>query len=170
MKFRRFIIILLPIFFMQCSMYYYFFKDESTFFTPRERQMLASTTQAVGYDYGYDVKVSLDYVFPAAPGDGDISGKGSAMATALATYDGKAVVAFYEKMYTLRAMTLFKMAEYKEDEDWKEFTYIEKYLLPSLEKYVTLLQGQALRKEASYGSIIEKRKKLIEDIVNEELD
>ena len=43
------------------------------------------------------------------------------------------------------------MNEYKEDEDWNEYTYIEKYLLPPLNEYIEYLEREIIARNKKYS-------------------
>jgi len=51
----------------------------------------------------------------------------------------------------------------------ERYTHIKKYLLPPLEEYLAMLERAVLAKDKSYGKIIEKRKKEIQEQVKKDL-
>ncbi|HQL83833.1 MAG TPA: hypothetical protein PK307_16660, partial [Spirochaetota bacterium] len=51
------------------------------------------------------------------------------------------------------------------DGNWKNYTYLEKYLKPPLEHYTGTLERQAVRRDRAYSADIEKRKKAIDENV-----
>jgi len=162
-------ILLLPILLVQCSLYYKVFKKESTYYTGQEKTILSETTGALGFGYGFDPSVKLDYIFTHAYSEAALKENEKKLNEIMKKYEPAAAISFYEKIYQLEQVTLFKMNEYKEDEDWKQYTYIEKYLLPPLQQYLGLLEKSVLSVSSDYGKVIDARKKEISDQVKKDL-
>ena len=53
-----------------------------------------------------------------------------------------------------------KMEKYREDGNWKNYTYIEKYLLPPLDHYSDVLEKQAMKRDRGYLPKWKKERKL----------
>ncbi len=139
-------------------------KKESDFFNGKEIKMLDATTSAIGYNYGYDSEPDLDYVFSFTYSEKGVKNKPAKLKGALDTYDNRSLVRFYEKVYILKFKTIKVRGKYRENKRWKEYTHVNKYLLPTLEKYIQLLEGQVLVKVPEYRSRIASRKKEIEAV------
>jgi hypothetical protein len=78
-------------------------------------------------------------------------------------------VKYYEKMYTLKVKTLYKLELLRDKKIWNNFTYIEKHYLVDLNTYVDLIEKQVSRRDALYAGTIIQRKNLIKDQVEDEL-
>lgn len=139
-------------------------KRESDFFSSKEIKILEATTSAIGYDYGYDSEPDLDYVFTFTYSEKGMKNKSAKLKGALDKFDNSSLVRFYEKVCILRFKTIKVKGKYRENKDWKEYTHVSKYLLPTLEKYIRLLEEQVLAKVPAYGSKIASRKKEIEAV------
>ncbi len=151
----------------RCATYYHTFYDvpKSTYYTEQEKSMLEKTVRVFEFDYGYEPDLELDYIYPLRPGFADFKTNEKELARALDAYDAPALIAYSEKIYRLKRLTLAKMEKYREDHSWKNYTYIQKYLLPPLDYYSDALEKQALKKDKAYLEVIEKRKKAIENRV-----
>jgi len=165
MKIKIITFVLMPLFLVQCTMWNSFFKKESTYFNAQDKQILESTLNSIDFDYGYDNEIDLDYVFVSSFSKEETSANRGNFEKALKRYDIKTAVMFYEKIYRLKSITVFKMNGYKNSGNWKEFTYIKKYHFPPLEKYTELLEKYILKKNKNYGKQIKTRKKIIDQDV-----
>jgi hypothetical protein len=161
MRMRTIIIIMLVTAVTGCSA---LTKKESDFFNSNEIKMLEATTSVIGYDYGYDSEPDLDYVFTYKYSEKGVKNKPGKLGGALEGFDKSSLVRFYEKVYILRFKTIKVRGKYRENREWKEYTHVDKYLLPSLEKYIQLLEKQVLVKAPDYRSRIASRKKEIEAV------
>ncbi len=161
MKKRAMLVIILIAAITGCSA---LVKKESNFFSGEEIEILKATTQAIGYDYGYDSEPDLDYVFSHSYSDKDVKGRLLKIKKALDRFDNSSLIKFYEKVYILRFKTIKVQGKYRELKEWKYYTHVNKYLLPSLEKYLQLLEEQLLVKVPEYRTRIATRKKEIEDV------
>ena len=169
MKIRNAVVVILCLSMVQCATYYHIFEGpQSTFYTEQEKQLLEKTTKSIDFDYGYDQDMDLDYVFPRTqgytefkPGDRDLS-------QALDGVDDNTLIAFSEKIYWLKKFTVIKMDEYGKSGNWKFYTYINKYLLPSIDHYAAMVEKQAVRRD-NYQYEIEKRKKSIDNKIRKEM-
>lgn len=155
MKFRTIVFLLLSIQFIQCSS---FSKKGSTFFTNKEKEILKASTAAMGYDYSYDAEIDLDYIFSNPYSSAGIKNKNLQLEKSLKKFDRSSVIIFYEKVYMLKVKTLSLISTYKEDEEWKEYTHIKKYLYPVLEKYFESLEKVVLKINPKYRSKIKNKK------------
>jgi hypothetical protein len=161
MKKRAMIVIILVTAVTGCSALK---KKESDFFSSKEIKILEATTSAIGYDYGYDSEPDLDYVFSYTYGEKGVKNKPAKLKGALDKFEKRSLIRFYEKVYILKFKTIKVRGKYREKKEWKEYTHVDKYLLPTLEKYVQMLEGQVLVKAPDYRSRIASRKKEIEAV------
>ena len=169
MKFQKAFILLFLIFFSGCSLYYSMFKKESEYYSPKEIEILEKTLSVIDCNYGYDVDVELDYIYSDSYGKIDISKKGKAILEVLKIYTPADAILFYEKIYLLKTTTELMMKEFKEDEDWPEYTHLEKYLLPPISDYLSVLEKQILKIDLSYNDKISERKLILQKLAEEEL-
>ena len=170
MKFRV-VVILLSLMFARCATYYHTFYDvpKSTFYTEGEKSLLEKTARPFNFDYGFEPDLELDFVFPLSQGFSDFKVNEKDLARALDTYDAQTVISYSEKIYLLKRVTMAKMEKYHTDQNWKNYTYIQKYLLPPLAYYSETLEKQALKKDKTYFDVIEKRKRAIDTRIRHEM-
>jgi galactose-1-phosphate uridylyltransferase len=101
---HRLVILLAPLVFFQCTYYHKAFKKESSYFSDTERRMLAETTAAVTFSYGFDADIEFDYVLTYPYTRQNFPAKEKALQQLIASYDAETFTAFYEKMYYLKAL------------------------------------------------------------------
>jgi len=169
---RTAILILLACLLANCSTYYRMFGEKSTYFTDEEKALLGRISQSLDYDYGFDVDLKVDYVFSYTYLEKEIPeneklkketvAKDKNLNNALKGYSRDSVKAFYEKIYKLRCINSHWMNYYKEKKDWKNYTYLEKYILPSVVTFTDLLEKNVIQADKAYAAGIEQRKKEIE--------
>ena len=158
MKMRGIVIVCLCLFTQRCATYYHLFSvEKSTYFSVKDAELLEKTTHAIDFDYGYDQVMDLDYVFPVTQGYTSYKDGEKELSRALEGIEPRTVVSFFEKIYRLKKFSELRMEKYSEDGDWKDYTYIQKYLLPPLVHYADVLEKQAV--EAAIGTFPPKLKK-----------
>lgn len=150
--------------------FFKYFNKVSTNYQPDERQILERTTASLGCGYGYDIDVELDYIFFTTPDTALTPDKQKAFDEFIKDLTPATMKAFHEKIYRLKALTLLKMENYKADEDWKEYTLIQTYLLPPLEFYQKQIQDAAFKKDPALVPAWDTRRVEIDHSVKEELD
>jgi hypothetical protein len=166
MRIRVLLCVCLCLFTMRCATYYHIFSTEkSTYFTEKEQALLEKTTHSIDFDYGYDQVMDLDYVFPVTQGFTTYKDGDRELSRVLDGVDAKDVVAFYEKMYRLKKETEMRMEKYREDGNWRNYTYIDRYIRPPMEHYTGVLERQAVRRDRVFSGEVEKRKKAIDQNV-----
>jgi len=67
------------------------------------------------------------------------------------------------KIYNLRAITESKMKELKDDEDWNEYTYLKKYILPPLNEYITYIEKELVKRDKNNKAALETMDKEIRE-------
>jgi len=146
-----------------CATYYHILgPDKSTFYADQESSILEKTVKSIDFDYEYDADLDIDYVFSLYHGFTDFKPGDKELSQALDGMDSAALISYSEKIYWLRRIAVYKLERYRNQGDWKNYTFIEKYLLPPLDYYSDLLEKQALKKDKSYADRIDKRKKAID--------
>jgi hypothetical protein len=166
MKMRGIVCACLCLFTMRCATYYHIFSgDKSTYFTEQETALLEKTTHSIDFDYGYDQVMDLDYVFPVTQGYSSFKEGDRELTRALDGVETGTVISFFEKIYRLKKLTDMRMEKYREDGNWRGYTYIEKYLSQPLAHYAGALEKQAAKRDRNYSSDVEKRKKAIDENV-----
>ncbi len=146
------------------------FKDvrDNTFYTDKDMEILKSTTEAIGFDYGFDSYVNLNYIISNKYSDAELKKRRGKFLAAVRKYNGSTAVKFLEKICMLRVRTLYRIKRYSSIEYWKKYTYVKKYLYPSLEKYYKLLEEEVFKINPAAKNDFSKRKVELEDIVYEE--
>ena len=159
--------VFLLIFFLQCSTGV---KKTSPLYSSLDKDILARTTEAINYNYGYEEDLELDYFYFDSYRDLKRNNpKIKNFREAAKKFKLKNLISFYEKIYRLKLSTEIKMEQFKEDEEWKDYVYIKNYIYPPLEKYFSLLERTVLGRSRSYKRKIKKRKKIIKAEVEEEI-
>jgi len=166
----RILFFITPLFFISCSSFYGFFGEKSDFYSKSDIDILEKTTASIDFNYGYDPVVSLNYVFAFAHGEKNLKGNEAKFNGVLNGIDTTSLIQFYEKMYKLKSMTVYKMEDYEWTKDWKNYTYVNKYLLPGFDLFFTLLENQVFLRDKSYRDKVAKIKKEIDDNVEDELE
>jgi len=163
MKIRCAMIILFCMFQARCATYFHIFgAGRSTFYNDRELAILEKTVKAIDFGYGYDPDIDLNYVFSLYHGFSDFKPEDKELTQAIDGMGPETLITYSEKIYWLTRVAVFKLERYKELGDWKNYTFVKKYLLPPLNFYSDLLEKQALKKDKSYADQIDKRKREID--------
>jgi hypothetical protein len=163
MKIKVVILVFLCVSLTSCATYYHWFgEDKSSFYTDQEKAILEKTTKAIEFDYGYNDDFNLDYFFPVYQGFTEFKPGDKELSKAVDGMNSETLVSYSEKIYWLQRVAKYKMGRYERAGDWKNYTYIEKYLMPPLNHFSDLLEKQALKRDKSYAGRIEKRKKAID--------
>jgi hypothetical protein len=173
MKFRMAMVAFACLFLTRCAAYYNvvsFTNPKSTFYTEQEKKLLEKTVKSIEFDSGYDPSLNLDYVYPLTQGFTEFKAGDKDLSRALDDSDSQTVIGYSEKIYRLKTLTEMKKEKYRGNGDWKNYTFIDKYLLPPLNHYSGVLEKQAVKRDRKYQGEIEKRKNSIEKEVKYEMD
>lgn len=131
------------------------------YFTGEEMEILQGTAKSIGFDYGYDFDMNLTYIFTNSFNKDDSGEKIKKFSGVPDKTTKKNLIAFYEKVVKLKEITSLKMERFREKEIWKNYTFINKYLLPYLERYLRYLENGVLDGDPAYKSSLADRKKLL---------
>jgi hypothetical protein len=153
-----------------CTQYYMIFAKKSTFFTTGEREILESSLKAADMGSGYDPEYDLDYIYTYSHTTADRKILLEKISASISSYPASEITVYYEKIYTLYAMTMLKVMDAEKKADWRTHTYLKKYLAPGLDIYMDVIEAEALRRDGSYALKMELRKKEIFDSVREKLE
>lgn len=169
---KSLMLLLIPVVILtQCTTWYRLTKKESKYYTPIEMNILADTTAAIDFRYGFDPDLELDYIYMAGNfSTSEFLLKEKKLKDALLKYKTEEVIAFYEKIYRLTEILAWNMNDYKEDKEWAESTLIEKYLLPDTKKFLEMLEKNVILIDVQYRNTIEERKRVIKEEVIDDLD
>ena len=126
--------------FSACSMYYNVSRVDSKFFSGDQKKLLDKINAVSGYGTGFDEEINLDYFFINNQRTVNSKNADKEVLDILKSAGEKGNVDLFERILYLHELTLYVMERHKEIEDWRGYTYIEKYLLPPLESYEALLQ------------------------------
>ncbi len=145
-------------------------KKESRLFTENEKVMVADTAAAIGFGYGYDPDLEIDYVFKTRElSDSEIDAKSGEMGKILKKYDTGIVIRFYEKAYQMKETQVWKMDYALERKHWHDYTFIQKYTLPDMERYFDILDKHVVQSDTAYASKLQQRKAKIKKSLRERL-
>lgn len=172
MKIRAAILALMCLSMARCATYYRIFsfnEPKSVLYTEQEKEILEKTVKSIDFDYGYDPELGIDYVVPVTQGFTEFKAGEGEIARALDGVDGEALASYNEKIYRLKKTTLLKMEKCREDGNWKNYTFINKYLLPPLNHYSGLIERQTMKKNRAYIYEADKKKKEIDDSLEFEM-
>ena len=136
----------MSLFAVNCMSYYTLNKVKSTLFTKGEENLLRDTTKALGFDYGFDIKLNLEYIIHYKHSKNPEKSKKTKFYESLKNIPKKKIKNYYYKIFTLNAKTIYQLSSFKETKNWKQFTYIKKYLFPGLKKYSDLLEQYVVQK------------------------
>ncbi len=131
---------------------------ETGFFTPAELSVLDKTTQAMDYGYGYDDEVELNYVFVFSSGEMSPERREKEFASAVKDMSASEMLPFFDRVYRLESMMRYKINKYRLTRKWKYYTYLQNYLLPPMDTYLSLVQKYLLIKAPDLESNLPKRK------------
>ena len=154
---------------VNCATFYKLFPEKSTFYSKQEMEILDKTTKAIEFDHGFDPELNLEYVFPQHGEYADINVKKKNFSKMLQGIERDSLVAYCEKIYRLKKLTHYKMGRYNEKKEWKNYTFIKKYLLPPLDNYYNLLEEQVFLKNDSNKKVYYKRKRAIDKEIDDEI-
>jgi hypothetical protein len=169
MKIRVVLLAFMCLFTTRCATYYHMFSfndPKSHFYSEQEKVILEKTVKSIEFDYGYDPELDLDYVVPLTQGFTDFKAGEKELARALEGVDGVTLADYNETIYRLKKTTFMKMEKYREDGNWKNYTFISKYLIPPLDHYYGLIEKQTLKKNKAYLYEIDDKKKTMDDRIN----
>ena len=169
-KRKKLVFLILPIFMVQCAYYYKWFGAESSLYTVQEQKILQETMEVTDFGYGFDQRMKLDYVFMLQHSTKGMAKKKKAVTAIMKKAGPKQAVVFYEKIYRLYLVTRYTMEEAKEAEDWNDYTYVNKYLLPPLKLYTSIIREATLNVSGAYKKTIGTRHKEIEAEVKKDFD
>ena len=177
MRTKLMIIMILPLLLLECqsSIWTKLTRKDSKLFSESEKLILADTTSAVNFQYGYDPDLEMDYIYKAGIfTEKDITAKSPEMKKALLKYKTGEITSFFEKIVQLKETQVWKMNLYRKQQEWTDATYIQKYILPDTELYIDILEKNVLQVDAGYSGEIQKRKdeikKAVEETLQEELE
>ncbi len=161
MRIKIILIMILPLLLVECksSLWNSITKKESKLYTDSELIMLDEVTASIDFRYGFEPDLKLDYVFKAGKfTDKEIQSKAPEMRKVLARYKSEEIISFYVKIVQMRDTQVSEMNEYRDDEEWNDATYIEKYILPEAEMFLDILEKNMIQINSSYGDEIKKIK------------
>ncbi len=161
---RKVVLFILPcLFLLRCATYYHLLgEDKSDFYSGKEVEILDKTVKSVEFGYGYEVDLDLDYLFPLYQGFNEFKPDGKELEKAIDGMDAATLISYSEKIYWLKRTAEYKLKNCEKIGDWRNYTFIEKYLLPPIGYFSGLLEKQALKKDKNYSEMIDKRKKAID--------
>jgi len=145
-------------------------KKFSSLYSETEKVILAETTASINYKFGYDPDLDIDYVYKAGQfTDKDITSGLPVMKKVLLKYPKEEVIVFYEKIIRLKQTQIWKMNRFRNKKKWTNYTYLEKYILPETDQYLSLLEKNIIQIDTQYKETIEERKEEIKKKTEDDL-
>jgi hypothetical protein len=169
---KSLLLLIIPVvIFTQCTTWYRITRKDSKYYSPAEMIILADTTSAIDFKYGFEPDLELDYIYMAGSfSASELASKEKKLKDTLLKYKTEEVVLFYEKIYRLTEILIWHMNDFKEEEEWAEATLIEKYLLPDTKKFLEMLEKNVILIDVQYRTTFEERKRKIKQEVIDDLD
>ncbi len=166
MRTKLLLLIILPLMLIECqtSIWTMITRKDSKLFTASELLIIADTTSAIGFQYGFDPDLEMDYVYRSGTGittDKDFTAKSPEMKKALLKYKTDEIITFFEKIIELKEAQLWKLNLYRERKKWPNATYLQKYVLPDTNLYFDILEKNVLETVPEYSEKISQRKEEI---------
>ncbi len=125
-----------------CSTFNSLFYSENKYFTPEERPIIDDLALSIDFRRGYDDKMELNYVYAAGKfSKGEYMGRRHLFVQTLRKYKKTQCLAVLKKVYQMEAKATLDMKEYKEDEDWDEYTYISTYIMPEIKLFISIFES-----------------------------
>lgn len=169
MRIKLLIILILPLLLIECNSaaLYNLTKKQSRLFSEVEKNMINETTASIDFKSGYDPDLEIDYVFKAGTfTDSEVSAKSPEMKKVLLKYNSKEIISFYEKVFQMKEIQIWKMNYLRSRKNWVNSTYLQKYTIPEMEQFLVILENNVMQIDAAYAGKIEKRKIELKKIVD----
>lgn len=163
MKARFLLLFCCTVLFSACSLYYAVSRVDSKFFSEDQKRLLGKICSVSGYGTGFDEEMNLDYFFVKNQNLINSKNVDKDVLDILKSTGEKNSTGLFERILYLHELSLYVMERHKEIDNWAGYTYINKYLLPSLESYETLLQKN-IYSLYTYRQTEAKRKEFAEKI------
>ncbi len=125
-------------------------KYDYDYFSREEMDILANTTKSLGFEYGYDFEINLVYIFTITFNKDDTPEKSKNFKQVLGSIKKEILIKFYQKIYKLREITLYKIERFQDKSLWKNYTYLGKYILPHLNRYMGYFEKEIQAIDPSY--------------------
>jgi len=155
----------------QCTTWYRLTRKDSKLWNQSDIAILTSVAEAIEFRAGFDPYLDLDYIYMAGNfTKEEIAVKEKKLKEVITSFKSEDVIAFYEKVFSIVEILKWYAEDYKNDEEWNEATYIEKYLLPDTDRFSEMLEKNIIIINPDYSKIIEERKRVIKDRVKKDLD
>jgi len=136
----------------------------SKYYSADEKSLLNGFSDVMGYGYGFDINLKLDYIFETDHTIKKITKvEFNAINDLMKKYKSETVLRLYKKLYRLILVTEDKLFYTKQKKEWINYTYIKKHLLPSLYHYFTVFENASFKKVKILKNNSQKIKKDIKD-------
>ena len=137
-------------------------KKYSSLYSETEKIILGETTASINFKSGYDPDLDIDYVYKAGQfTEKDVNAGLPGMKKVLLKYPKEDVVIFYEKIVGLKETQVWKMNRFRDKKKWTDYTYLQTYILPETELYLSLLEKNVFQIDTQYKETIAERKEEI---------
>ncbi len=171
MKKREFLLLIIPLLMIfQCAMVS---RKDKTYYSDPDLSIMNSTLEILDYGSGYDREMDLHYIYRYTYSDTNLNKKKKEFAKAIRVIDTENLISLYYKLLRVQSETEYKMSRYKEKYEWRYYTFIKNELYDPLDKYITLLHINLLKKDPAKKENLIKAKftlqrEVIESYVKDE--
>ena len=118
----------------------YFKLRENTFFQKEDYDILQKTTAAIDYDYGWDNRLAMNYVFSLPAGNATMDAREKELQKVIKSVNVKRIETFYFKMMRLQSAISNRIERFKKKKVWYKYTYLKEELRPRMDRYLELMR------------------------------
>ncbi len=145
-----------------CSSLNPFHREAPERYSSEGRKLLEEAAGMLRYSYGYDSELEIHYIVSTPLSEKNLKSKSSAMLSILRKYKTGDVVDFYGAVFSLKLDTQALMEVMKEDEEWTDYTYIQKYLYPPIAEFESFLESVISSMGSDAASLVKAKKETVQ--------
>ncbi len=124
-----------------CSTFNSLFYVENKYFTPKERGIVDDLALSIDFRRGYDNKIELNYVYAAGKfSQKEYWSRKHLFVQAIRKYKKSTCLGILKKIYQMEKKATIDMKKYKEEEEWDNYTYISKYIIPEIKQFIAIFE------------------------------
>ncbi len=126
-------------------------------FTEKEEKILTETTKILGFDYGYDSRIEISYIFKIDNLNIDVNKNIKKFNSKLLLLNSEELSLFYKKIYELKEGISYLVLYSKRYKKWPAYNHLKNEILPALKDYERLLSNYFLNKYKNKYESIDKK-------------
>ncbi len=168
MRIKLLMVLILPLLLLECNSAALsnLTKKQSRLFSETEKVIIDETTASIDFKYGYDPDLEIDYIFKAGSfTESEVKAKSPEMKKVLLKYNSKEIISFYEKIFQVKEIQIWKMNYLRNNKKWVNSTFLQKYIIPETDQFYAILENNVLQIDPAYAANIEKRKTYLKKLV-----